>query len=100
MSFNCKTVGNKVIVESNISNVQERQTAGGLVLPGTSVEFQTEGVVLQVGPEVKNIKCGDIVHFPYRSERDVRIISGTSTLVFTEPQIDAVEERNNQYGRS
>lgn len=55
-----------------VSKSEERVSAGGLVLPATTMA-DDEGDVIAVGPDVKRCKVGDrIVFGRCRSKRDIQ----------------------------
>lgn len=45
-----------------VTRAEERTSAGGLVLPATTMA-DDEGTVVAVGPDVKRCKVGDVVIF-------------------------------------
>jgi len=80
---------------------EEKNTAGGIVLPGSAAEKANHGVILAVGPgkalengEVRalSVKEGDKVVFgPYSGSNTVKV-DGEDLLVMSENEILAVIE--------
>lgn len=55
-----KPLNERVLIEPKQA---EEKTAGGIYIPDTAKEKSQQGKVLAIGPEVKDVKPGDIVVF-------------------------------------
>lgn len=60
-----KPFGSRVFVE--LMPVEERKTAGGIIIPDKHSEPSRFGKVIATGPEVKFLKAGDKIMLSYYS---------------------------------
>lgn len=69
----------------------EEKSEGGIVLPSQYAREKHEAEVVEVGPEVKGIKVGDIIWVKDFAGSTFEI-RGNSALVLKEEEIDIVLE--------
>lgn len=81
-----KPLADRVVVERL---EQEAKTASGIVLPETSKEKPEEGVVLEVGKDVKELKRGDKIVFGKYSGAEVKV-GGRELLIIKEEDVLAI----------
>jgi len=65
------------------------KSAGGLYMPDSAEKPRLIGLVLAVGPDIKNIKMGDRVYVTYR---DAFATTVPDTWIFPEKNILAIVE--------
>jgi chaperonin GroES len=95
MSVNIRPLHDRVIIE----RIEERQTAGGIVIPETAGDKPQRGKILATGPGKKengqisalDVKVGDEVLFAKYSGTEVKV-EGTDLLVMREEDIMGVVE--------
>ncbi len=95
MGLNVRPLHDRVIIEK----IDERTTAGGIVIPETSGEKPQRGKVVAVGPGKREkgdlcplgVKVGDEVLFGKYSGTEVKV-SGKDLLVMREEDIMGVIE--------
>jgi chaperonin GroES len=81
-----KPLADRVVVERM---EQEARTASGIVLPETSKEKPEEGVIIEIGKDVKEVKKGDQIVFGKYSPTEVKV-DGRDYLIIKEEDILAV----------
>ena len=85
--MNIQPMHNKLFV---VPDEAEEKSKGGIILTDYTKKRPCSGVVIAVGPKVKEIKVGDrIVYGEYPWER--QIINEKETFIFTEEDIIAKE---------
>jgi len=95
MSMNIRPLHDRVIIE----RIEERTTAGGIVIPETAGDKPQRGKVVAAGPGKKqdgkvmslDVKVGDEVLFAKYSGTEVKV-EGTELLVMREEDIMGVVE--------
>ena len=63
------------------------KTSAGLYMPDTADKHRMTGIVLAIGPDVKNVKLGDKVYVTYKEAFATTI---TDTWIFPEKNILAI----------
>jgi chaperonin GroES len=71
---------------------EAEKTSGGLYVPDTAKEKPQEGKVEAVGPEVKELKAGDVVMFEKYSGAKVKV-GDVEQLVIKEEDVLAIVEK-------
>lgn len=68
---------------------EETVSSGGIVIPDAAKQKPDQGVVLDIGDEVKNVKTGELVLFEQHSGSEVKVGDNT-LLILKEENIVAV----------
>lgn len=96
MSIKIRPLGDRVIVK----RIEERKTAGGIVIPETAGEKPQRGIVQAIGPgkfnnngtlQKMDVKVGDEILFGKYSGTEVKI-AGEDLLVIKEEDIMGILE--------
>ncbi|MBI2798393.1 co-chaperone GroES [Candidatus Saccharibacteria bacterium] len=84
--MNIQPLGDRVVLEQ----VElEEKTAAGIILPDSAKEKPSEGKVLAVGTEVKEVKAGDRVLYSKYGPTEVKV-DGKELMIVKEEDILAV----------
>lgn len=96
--MNIKPLQDRVVIK----RVEEqKETAGGIILPGSAHEQQNEGEVVAVGPGkasdsgaiiAMTVKVGDKVMFGQYSGQEVKDDNGEPLMIMREDDIIAIVE--------
>lgn len=96
--MNIKPLQDRVVIK----RVEEqKETAGGIILPGSAQEQQNEGEVVAVGPGkasdsgaiiAMTVKVGDKVMFGQYSGQEVKDDNGEPLMIMREDDIIAIVE--------
>jgi len=95
MALNLKPLGNRVVIEPV---EQEEITAGGIVLPETAKEKPQQGVILAIGPGMRDeegdriamdVAVGDKVLYAKYSGTEIKL-DGKKLLILREEDILAI----------
>lgn len=79
-------LGSRVLI---LKSKDAEKTAGGLFLPETNKTRKYEGLVVGIGPEVKNLKVSDVVVYDVNKSTIVEI-SDNQYVVLEEEDIIGV----------
>lgn len=84
-----KPLGKKVFVGEN---KREATTASGIVIQGNDSKGDSKsGTVLAIGPDVTEVKVGDVIYLMWNKSKPVTI-DGVQRVIIDEDDIVAVEE--------
>ena len=95
MALNLKPLGNRVVIEPV---EQEEITAGGIVLPETAKEKPQQGVILAIGPGMRDeegdriamdVAVGDKVLYAKYSGTEIKL-DGKKLLILRESDLLAI----------
>lgn len=78
-----KPLGNRILVKPD---TEAAETVGGIYLPDSAKEKPQQGKTVAVGPDVENVKKGDIVLIPKFGGTDVAI-GGVDHQIFSEDSV-------------
>ena len=84
-----KPIRDRVLVEVSES---KKETKGGIVLPDTALEEKSEGVILSIGNDVREVKDGERVIFGKFSGDEI-IINEKKCRILAEKELLAVIEK-------
>jgi len=84
--MNLQPLADRIVLEQLDS---EEKTASGIILPDSAQEKPSEGKVLAVGPDVKEVKVGDRVLYGKYGPNEVKV-DGTELMIAKEEDVLAI----------
>lgn len=88
--MNITPLKNKVLIAENIS---EHKTESGIILEGAnSVRPSKSATVLAIGPDVVDVKVGDVIYLEWTKGQMVKI-GDAQRVIIEDKYIVAVEEK-------
>ncbi len=84
--MNIQPLADRIVIEQMES---EETTASGIILPDSAKEKPSEGKVLAVGTEVKEVKVGDKVLYSKYGPSEVKV-DGKDLMIVKEEDILAI----------
>jgi co-chaperonin GroES (HSP10) len=90
--MNIVPLKNKVLVAENVS---ERKTESGIILDGAnSVAMSKTATVLSIGPDVVDVKVGDVIYLEWPKGQMVKI-GDAQRVIIEDKYIVAVLEKES-----
>lgn len=87
--MNLTPLGDRIVLEQVES---EEKTASGIILPDSAKEKPSEGKVLAVGKDVKEVKPGDKVLYSKYGPSEVKV-DGKELMIVKEEDVLAVVKK-------
>lgn len=87
-----KPLKNKVLVAEN---KRENTTESGIILEGAGFDQSKNGTVLAIGPDVTEVKVGDVIYLEWNKAQVVKV-GDVQRVIIEDKYIVAVLERDTK----